>query len=1058
MFYFQLHLSLTNEWHVNRVRWFCILTHFNYVISCYGNNRSTNPIATTSIIMIRTLLFMILYYLPLVLSAQTRTISGKVKDASDGAGIPGVNILIQGTTKGVATDAVGGFILELSPEDDLLIFSFIGYQSQTVSVGQKTTLEITLESDATQLDEIVVVGYGVQKKSDITGSTANVKGDELLKQPVLTATQALQGKVAGVQIISSGQPGSSPQIRVRGVGTALGGTTSLYVVDGVLTDDISNINTADIIEMNILKDASSAAIYGSRGANGVIIITTKKGVTGKLKINYNSNIGFRQAANLVDMANSAEYSNYVQAATGNAPPSTPYDTDWYKTILRTALQQSHNISLSGGTDKATYLFNVGYLADEGIVINNDFKRLTMRFNSDYKLSEKLNFGYQTSYGNSINENAFSNINIDAFGNIGSVYNNAYRAAPIIPSQVDGLYGNTSTYQNVGNPLLDLNNNSIRVAENRLQGSTFLSYKPLEWLTVRSSLGADWRNSLNRGYFYQFNADEKTFLIAGGNQLRNQSGLTVQQSQSFRWVWDNTATITKKVGEHDFTLLTGITAEKFKGSYISANRNDVPADPDLWYIGVGDANSSQNNGGGDEWARNSYLARLNYSFKEKYLLTATARVDGSSRLPSQNRWQTFPSFGIGWLLSREGFMQNQNLFDLLKLRGSYGKVGNDQIPTNAFTQTVALNRPYPFNGSVDPATNGVQINQIIDPDINWEITEEYDLAIEFGLFQSKLTGEINFYNKKVANALIYVPVPRTVGDADGVILTNAATIQNRGVEVLLSWKKRVSDNFTYSIGGNVTFNDNEVLALNGGRAIRGGGIGAAQGFTTLTQNGYPVGSFFVLEPIGVFNTGDEVNAYTSSDGKIIQPNAKPGDFRYHDVNGDGAIDDEDRVFAGSYQPVAYFGLNGSVTVKNFDVSIDFYGNLGNEVYNGKKAVKVDGRDNVEKAVVYDRWTSANRNQTEPGANTGNQLASSYFVESGTFVRINNLTIGYTFPTASLTKLKLASLRAFATSQNLFTLKKYSGFTSELPGDPINSGIELSAYPTTRTVAIGLSVGF
>jgi TonB-dependent starch-binding outer membrane protein SusC len=1008
--------------------------------------------------MIIRLLFLGLLTLPTLLFGQVRPISGVVKDSADGSGIPGANVLVEGTTKGVATDLNGAFQIELSPGEQVLIVSFIGYKSQSINVGQRSSIEVSLESDATQLDEIVVMGYGEQKKSDVTGATASVKGSELMKQPVLTATQALQGKIAGVQIISSGQPGSSPQIRVRGVGTALGGTTSLYVVDGVLTDDISNVNTADIVDMSILKDASSAAIYGSRGANGVIIITTKKGSSGKLKLTYNNNIGFRQAANLVEMANSAEYSNYVQAATGKAPAATAYDTDWYGTILRNALQQSHNISLSGGTDKSTYLFNAGYLADEGIVLNNDFKRLTLRFNSDFQLNEKIKFGYQTSFGNSINQNAFSNINIDPFGNIGSVYNNAYRAAPIIASNVDGRYGNTSTFQNVGNPLLDINNNSIKVNENRLQGSTFLSYKPLEWLTLRSSLGGDWRNSLNRGYYYQFNADDNTFLVAGGNQLRTQSSLAVQNTQAFRWVWDNTATFTKQIEDHSFTLLTGITAEKFKVTSLIANRNDVPADPDLWYIGVGDANTSQNGGGGDAWARNSYLARLNYSFREKYLLTATARVDGSSRLPSQNRWQTFPSFGVGWLLSREGFMQNQNLFDMLKLRGSYGKVGNDQIPTNAFTQTVSLNRPYPFNGSAEPATNGAQINQIIDPNINWEITKEYDLALEFGLFDSKLTGEINFYDKKVANALINVPVPRTVGDADGVILTNAATIQNRGVEVLLNWKKQVSEIFAYSIGGNVTLNNNKVVALNGGRAIRGGSIGAAQGFTTLTQNGYPVGSFFVLKTNGVFNTGAEVTSYTNSEGKIIQPNAKPGDFRYEDVNGDGIIDDLDRVFAGSYQPVAYFGLNGSVNYKNWDFSIDFYGNLGNEVYNGKKAVKVDGRDNIEKKVVYDRWTAANQSQTEPGANTGNQLASSYYVESGTFIRINNLTVGYTFPASSLGRLKLSSFRAFATSQNLFTLKKYSGFTSELPGDPISSGIELSAYPTTRTVAVGISVGF
>lgn len=989
---------------------------------------------------------------------QSKTVTGKVVSAEDQQPVPGANVVVQGTTKGAVTDMDGNYSVELTSSENTLIFSFIGFVTQNVTIGNQSIVNVSLAIDTQTLQEIVVVGYGVQKKSDVTGSTASVKGDELLKQPVLTATQAMQGKVAGVQIISSGQPGSSPQIRVRGVGTALGGTTSLYVVDGILTDDISNINTADIVDMSILKDASSAAIYGSRGANGVIIITTKKGASGKLKINYNNNIGFRQASNLVEMANAAEYRNYVQAATGTAPPASSFDTDWYGTILRTGIQQSHNISLSGGTDKTTYLFNVGYLEDEGILLNNDFKRFTLRFNNDYQLSEKLKFGYQTSFGNSINQNAFGNINIDAFGNVGTVYNNAYRAAPIIANTIEGRYGNTSAYQNVGNPLLDINNNSIKVNENRFQGSTYLEYKPVEWLSLRSSLGSDWKSSLNRGYYYQFNADENTFLIAGGNQLRAQSSLVVQQTQVFRWVWDNTATVTKQFGEHDITFLGGITAEKFNVTGFSANRNDVPADPDLWYIGVGDANSSQNGGGGDAWARNSYLGRLNYSFREKYIFTGTVRVDGSSRLPTKNRWQSFPSFGAGWILSREGFMANQTLFDMLKLRGSYGKVGNDQIPTNAFTQTVSLNRPYPFNGSVESATNGAQINQIIDPNITWEITEEYDVAIEFGLFQSKLTGEINFYDKKVANALINVPIPRTVGDADGVILTNAATIQNRGVEVLLNWRKSVSDDFSYSIGGNVTFNDNNVLALNGGRAIRGGNIGAAQGFTTITDNGYPVGSFFVLETIGVFNTGAEVNAYVDSDGTIIQPTAKPGDFKYRDVNGDGVIDDEDRVFAGSYQPVAYFGLNGSVSYKRWDFSLDFYGNVGNEVYNGKKAVRVEGRDNVEKAVVYDRWTSGGRSQTEPGANAGNLLASDYFVESGSFIRINNLTVGYTFPTTLLEKWKIASARAFITTQNLFTYKQYSGFTPELPGDPINSGIELSAYPTTRTVAVGVNVGF
>jgi TonB-linked SusC/RagA family outer membrane protein len=989
--------------------------------------------------------------------AQDRTVTGTVTDSADGSPLPGVSVLVQGTTKGVPTDLSGAYTLQLAPGENAITFSFIGYKTQTVTVGEQTTIDVKLESDATELNEVVVVGYGEQKKSDITGATASVKGEELAKQPVLTATQAMQGKVAGVQIISSGQPGSSPQIRVRGVGTALSGTTSLYVVDGVLTDDISNINTADIVDMNVLKDASAAAIYGSRGANGVIIITTRKGASGAMKISYNNNIGIRQASNMVKMADAAEYSNYVQAAVGTAPPASSYNTDWYGSILRNAWEQTHNVSISGGSEKSTYLFNVGYLNDQGIVIDNSFKRLTLRLNQDYQLRENLKFGIQSSYGNSINQNGFNVIDIDAYGKIGGVYNDAYRAAPFIPDKVDGKYGNTSAYGNVGNPVLDIENNDMKVKENRLQGSGYLSYKPVSWLTLRTSLGADWRNSLNRLYNYQFNNDETTFITAGGNQLNALSSLNVKQTQTFRWVWDNTATINKTVGKHDFTLLVGTTAEKYNQHWFSASRKDVPADPNLWYINVGDANTSQNDGKGDAWSRNSYLGRLNYAFNQKYLLTATLRVDGSSRLPLENRWQSFPSVGAAWVLSRERFMQSQGLFDLLKLRASYGKVGNDQIPTDAYVQNVDLNKAYAYQGSSGTASNGAQVNQIIDPRINWEITKEYDVAIEFALLQSKLTGEVNYYNKKVENALIQVPIQRTVGDKNGQIYTNVATIQNRGLEVVLNWKDRVGDNFTYTIGGNVTFNHNEVLALNGGQAVLGGAVGS-QGFTTSTDNGQPVGSFYVLKTIGVFNSEADVAAYQSNNGTTIQPTAHAGDFKYFDKNGDGKIDDNDRVFVGSYQPVAYFGVNLGATYKSFDFSLSIYANVGNKVYNGKKGARVDGRDNVEKDVVYKRWTSANHTQTEPAANTGNQLASDYFVESGSFARINNFTVGYTLPTSALDKLKIASLRFFITSQNLFTYKKYSGFTAELPGDPISSGIELSSYPTTRTFAAGLNVGF
>lgn len=1025
---------------------------FTYIDFNYSKGMSRKSICKVLLITVLGLFF-------LESNAQNRNISGKVTSIEDGKSVelPGVNVTILGTSKGTTTDVEGNFSLELAPAETSISFSFIGYKTQTIAITNQTFLSITLQTDTEQLEEVVVVGYGVQKKSDITGATASVKGDELYRQPVLTASQALQGKVAGIQIISSGQPGSSPQIRVRGIGTTLGGTTSLYVVDGVLTDDISNINTADIVDMNILKDASAAAIYGSRGANGVIIITTRKGKEGKLVINYNNSVGFRQASNLVEMANSAEYSNYVQAATGFAPPSSSYDTDWYKTILRNAVQQNHNLSFSAGTNKSTYLFNVGYLTDEGIVIDNSFKRFTMRLNNDYKITDQVKFGFQASYANSANQNGFNNLDIDPFGNVGSVYNDAYRAAPFIPSIVNGKYGNTSTYQNVGNPLLDIKNNSVKVKEDRLQGSTYLEVKPISWLTLKTSFGVDVRNSLNRAYNYQFESDETTFIIAGGNQRNPLSGLNVKNTQSTRWVWDNTFTISKKINDHDFTFLGGTTAEEFNLTSFSAFRKDVPADPSLWYIGVGDANTSQNGGGGDAWTRNSYLARLNYSYAGKYLLTATVRRDGSSRLPSKNRWQNYPSVGLAWVASKESFMQNQNIFDLLKVRASYGKVGNDQIPSDSYINTVAINIPYPFTGNSAPATNGAQINQFKDPNITWEVTEEYDLAVEFGILNSKLSGEINYYDKKVNNALIFKPVFSTIYDLDHLVLTNAAIIQNKGLEVVLNWKDRLSDDFSYTISANATFNNNNVVALNGGLPVSGGFVGS-QGPVTNTNVGQSVGSFYVLKTTGVFNSDAEAANYVDQNGKQIQPTAKAGDFKYQDVNGDGVIDTKDRQYMGSYQPIAYFGLNLGATYKRWDFSLSIYGNIGNKVYNGKKGVRILGTDNIEKSMVYNRWTAGGKSQTEPAANTGNLPASDYFVESGSFVRINNLTIGYTLSPDVLTRLHLSSCRVFLTSQNLFTLKAYSGFTSELPGDVINSGIELSAYPTTRTVAVGVNIGF
>jgi TonB-linked SusC/RagA family outer membrane protein len=1001
---------------------------------------------TLNVIMIRLYILLTIFFIANSIPAQDRTLQGLVTDEKSNEPIIGASILIKNSDKGTITDIDGKFSLTVS-ENDFLVFSYIGYASQEIGVRDQQNLLVALKTEDVLLDQVVIVGYGAQRKVDITGATVSVKGEELAKQPVMTATQALQGKVAGVQIISSGKPGSSPNVRVRGTGTALAGTSALFVVDGVLTDDISNINTADIVTMDVLKDASSTAIYGARGANGVVIITTKKGANGVTKVNYNNFIGVRSATNLVEMANAEEYSNYASAATGQTVLPGQYDTDWYGQILRNAWSHNHNFSLSGGSERTTHFLGFGYLEDEGIVLNNKFKRFNIRANTDYKINKFISLGMNSSYARSDNKDV----------SLGAAYNNAYRAAPIIASLIDGRYGNTSQYQNVGNAILDLNNNDIRKIQNRLQASAYVDIKPIKNLTFRSSIGTDLLNYNDRVYNYKFLNDEVTFLNAGGNQRSLRSSLSIVNGNSVRWVWDNIATYNAEFKKSNFTFMLGTTAEAYNLSWVSAKREDVPSDKDLWYITTGNKNSSVNDGDGDKWARNSYLSRLNYNFDNKYLFTATIRADGSSRIAPQNRWGYFPSFGFGWVLTNEDFMKNLSWLETLKVRASWGRVGNDRVPSDAFTATVTPNLAYPFGGGI--ATPGSAITQIKDPNLKWETTEEIDFGVDYSLWKGKLYGEMGFYDKKSRDLLINVKVPAVVGDEDGVILTNAASIRNTGFEFSINWRERINDKSSYKIGGNLTLNKNNVIGLNGGQPILDGGIGAGQIYTTRTDNGQPVGSFYVYQVLGVFQNTLEIDDYVSSTGKVIQPGASPGDFKYQDANDDGKIDDKDRVFLGSYQPKAYFGFNAEVSYRAFDLSFDIYGNVGNVVYNGKKALRLSALDNVEKSIAYDRWVPGSGINDEPAANSGFLPASSYYVESGSFIRLNNITLSYSLPKSFMDKIKLTNGKIFLTSQNLFTLKKFTGFTPELTDDtPTKAGIETNAYPTTKTIAGGINVSF
>ena len=973
------------------------------------------------------------------------TVTGRVVDEK-GAGLPGVNVVIKGGSNGTQTDADGKFSLSV-PENTTLVFSFVGYTSQEVVVGTQSTINIALAPDTKALNEVVVVGYGTQRRQDLTGAVARVAGTEIVNQPVQTATQALQGKVAGVQIISDGTPNSQPKVRIRGTGTLLAGAEPLYVVDGVQTTDIRNLSNADIASIDVLKDASAAAIYGVRGANGVIIVTTKQGKLGKPVLSYNGTVGFKEAAHLVKMADAGQYTSYLKDTSPTTVITDPANTSWYNEILKRGTFQNHNLAVSGASENVKYYFSGNLLQDDGLLINNKFQRLTIRSNTSFAVSEKVTISSNASFSHADTRDV----------NIGAAYGNAYRAAPTIAAKVDGLYGNTSSFGNVGNPVLDIEKNDNKSLENRLQGNIGVDFRPIEGLTLRSAINVDLNANNRRIYNYQYFNDGATFIKAGGGQQNLRSSLEVKQANEYRYLWENTATYQRTFNEkHNLTLLAGTVTEEGLRSELIGSRKDVPSDPNLWYLNTGDPNSAVNDANAAKDRRLSLLGRINYAYDNRYLFTTNLRYDGTSKFNRDQRWGFFPSLGLGWVISQEEFLRDNEALSFLKLRASYGQLGNDQIPADTYILTTDVNLPYVFGstpgGTPSVPTLGGAIRQIKDRNVRWETTTEYDAALEFGFLDNHLTGELTYYDKRTTNALIEVNVPAVFGDPDGKYVTNAADITNRGLEAALNWRAAIgaSPDWSYNLGVNATFNKNRIANLNGGQALSD--VNIKNTFVTKSDNGVAAGSFFLLDAIGVYQNADEIK----NSAKFGDP--KVGDLKYDDANGDGVIDGKDRKYFGSYQPPVYFGINGGLNYRNVDCSFVFSGNLNNKVYNGKKQQRTTGTDNVEASFAANRWTPTNPSNTTPARLTDNMPASSFFLESGSYLRLTSLVLGYTVPGTALERAHLASVRVFAAAQNVFTATKYTGFTPELPGEPLNSGIELSTYPTSRTVTLGLNVNF
>ncbi len=980
--------------------------------------------------MKRITFFIVLLLLNVPLLAQV-TIQGTVKSAQDGSPLPGVSILLKGTTTGTVTDLNGNYSLS-APATGTLVFSYVGFQTQEIVIGTQRTIDVELKPTALGLNELVVVGYGTTKRKDLTGSVASVVGTQLSRVTAASPIANLQGQVSGVQIINNGQPGSAPQILIRGVGSIEAGTNPLYVVDGVITDDIRNLDPNNIQSIDVLKDASSEAIYGARGSNGVIMITTKSGSAGKMQVHYDGYFGLRSIVNNVKMAGTELYENYTNAALvreGNAPAFSPltltYNTNWLKEITRVGNVNQHTVSISGGSSDINYFISLGYYGEKGVLLKNDYQRVSLMVNNKYHVAKFL------TIGNNLNFSSYNSNNPD-----NNAYNEAYRQGPNFPPQyANGNWGWSNNINNVGNPVAELYYYNNKSKGYRFIGSLYGEAKIIPSLKFRSNFGLDIEQ--NRGIVYN-PADS-----VSPNQMNAISNLSVSDNGLNHYTWDNYFTFDKSIeGVHNINVVLGVTSELYQSYYLTGYRQDVPPQENYWYLNLGNAATATNSNGGDKWTRLSYFARVSYNFKAKYLFTGTLRREGSSRFSTQNRWGLFPSLGLGWRISDENFIKNVKFISNLKLRASWGLVGNDNIPTNAFLYTINTGLNYPFNQQIN---TGSSITDIKDPNLKWETSNSIDIGLDFGFFDDKLTGTVDYYNKQTKNMLYPLPLPAILGSTS--YITNVAKMENKGIEAALNWNHSFNNELKITIGGNITFNTNKVLDVSSGSPINGGSLNNGQ-TTTRIAVGQPVGVFWVYKTAGIYKTQSQIDNSPHMSG------AKVGDLIYVDTNHDGVINEKDRVYEGSYQPKAYYGFNISMQYKAFDFLLTGYGNLGNKIYNGKKAQRWGG-ENIE-ASLSNYWTTSNSNSNIPAPSNNVPVASDYYLESGNFLRVNNITLGYTIPLQTKT---ITKLRVYLTAENPITIKAFSGYNPVLQGgDILSNGIELSPIPTTATYLLGVNLNF
>lgn len=994
--------------------------------------------------------FLFLLFVTSLLNAQS--ISGVVTD-NNGLYLPGVNVVSKATGKSTTTDFDGKFSILVS-ENELLKFSFIGYESVSIRASL-SEMKIVLEEYNTTLSEVVVVGYGTKKLGSITGSVSQIKSADILKNPGQSAIQSIQGKAAGVNIVTNDEPGANPSIIIRGLGTVLGARNPLYVIDGVESTSLNGLSANDIASLDILKDASSLAIYGQKGANGVVIVTTKKGKKGKVTISYDAFYGQKDILKKVKMADSYRYAYYNNAALGSSSFynfNQPVNTNWLDEITRKGKVTNNAISISGANDMVNYYLGISNYTEKGILLGTEFKRNNIVNKNEYKFSEKLKITQFVSL--SIANNTPKPL---------SAFTNAYKQSPIVPVRyANGRFGsplvNTATglnditgqvMNNVANPVAQLYNTYEKNKNVTLFGSLGAELKLLNDLKFNTSFGAtaDWA----KGYTFTPNRElwltQNPSLSSADYSIQRPKDpintLQQRRSDSYIWNWDNYFTYKKDFGLHNFTVVAGMSRTTSNNSEVlNGTRLNVPDQTNYWYLDISNQNNTVapgsvvTNNHSNPRVSIAYFGRLEYEYNNKYLLSGSIRREGISVFQSDKKWGVFPALSAGWIVSNEDFLKDIKIINALKLRAGYGEVGNGNGPS--FNNITFSNIQYPFG--INPVSQpGNYVRNDVDPNLTWETMKEFDFGLDFTILNNHLTGTIDYYNRKADDIILPLSIPKVLSEEN--VFINSGVVTNKGLELTLRYDNKIGANWRYYVGGNFSTNTNEVSEITSPyfKNLPGSGSTNNGEYTKLVKLGAPLGSFYVFDLMGY-----------NSDGEPILDDM---------VDGIAGLTDNDRINAGSYIPTFTYGLNLGLNYKNFDFSVDTYGVGGNKIYNGKKAQRFVG-ENVESAVLDNFWTPSNPNALNPKPFNAVPRPSTYYIEDGSYLRINNITLGYTVAKMINT---IDKIRIYATATNPFIFTNYSGFSPEISGgdngNPLQgAGIELDAYPTNKTILFGLNVSF